>query len=60
MVKEFADNPAELTDTSPEAHGTVRPVTVTAPTVEPSADQPLLDLLSGFISELRNAASRSA
>jgi len=30
-------------------------VTVTAPTVEPSADQPLLDLLSGFISELRNA-----
>ena len=30
-------------------------MTVTAPTVEPSADQPLLDLLSGFISELRNA-----
>jgi len=30
-------------------------VTVTAPTAEPSADQPLLDLLSGFISELRNA-----
>jgi len=30
-------------------------VTVTAPTVEPSADQPLLDLLSGFISELRKA-----
>ena len=30
-------------------------MTVTAPTAEPSADQPLLDLLSGFISELRNA-----
>ena len=30
-------------------------MTVTAPTVAPSADQPLLDLLSGFISELRNA-----
>ena len=30
-------------------------MTATAPTTEPSADQPLLDLLSGFISELRNA-----